>query len=82
MGISSNMIEALQINPWNFDVYSYLSFPIRSLTRHPRAGCGGGYAPWPTHVAGRQGFAPRQVAQRHHNAHIANLGYDHRQIPD
>jgi hypothetical protein len=82
MGISSNMIEALQINPWNLDVRIFIfALAPHSLTRPLYAGCGSGYAPWPTDVSVGKGHAACQVVQRHHDAHIADLGHDSCQIP-
>ena len=80
MGISSNMTEALQINPWNLDVRIFV-FPLRvCLTRQPCAGCRGNYAPWAAYVSGGEGNATCQAVQRHHDAHLAYLGHDACQV--
>lgn len=34
MGISSNMADALQINPWNLGVRFSLSFLVRNIMSH------------------------------------------------
>jgi Glycosyltransferase family 20 len=58
MGISSNMIEALQINPWNLDVRLLILCLITHLLTHRlRPGCSSGYAPWPAYDSGRKGHA-------------------------
>lgn len=56
MGISSNMIEALQINPWNLDVCVFIfTVPILSLIRLC-AGCSSSHAPWAANVSGGEGY--------------------------
>jgi hypothetical protein len=62
-------------------VYLYCLYEsVLSLTRYPCAGGGSNYAPWAAYVSGGEGYAACQVAQRHHDAHLAYLGYDACQV--